>query len=382
MYVKLIKNKFVIGFIVLLFVIIADYMLPNINLVDRAIVVGMGIDYVSEEEISMSVQYVIPKSNAANQSVQSGFAVATQSGIAIGEIMVKFQNMLGIYVSLAHSSIIVIGEEYAKKGNFEILKYLMINEKVPDTSKIVVSEGKASDFIRLNIPYSDIVSYQLRNLLGSLEETHGVTNFDINRFLQADKEGNTAKYIPYAIAEKFDKNNFQDSDVQSSDIEFFTCNIDNTAVFDNGGMKLVLTKEESNGLSYVIKTTKNGYITIKSDGNEILNVKLISIGSKININSSDLSAKIEVDAKVTVYESDKVTVKSSRLSEMEENRFKGVITKNIFDCYSVCKDSNIDIFGFSELFYKEDSKKWESINTLDLLSKLRLDIIVNVKYIN
>ena len=379
---KFLKNKFVIALIVLILVIVADFSLPNINLVNRAIVIGMGIDVVEDGQFELSVQYILPKSNASNQTSQSGYAVAQQTAMSVGEFHTKFQNMLGLRLSLAHCSIVVMGEDYAREGNFEILKYFMLNEKFPDTAKMVVTQGKAGDFMKLNIPYSEVVSYQLRSLLGNLKETHGVASIDINKFFQLEKDIMSANYLPYVVIEEYEKDNFQDETSAAGEVTYYTFTLNNTAVFDKEGFKIVLSEKESLGFSYVYKKINSGNILLTSDMGENYVIKILNLKSEREVDKEGFKATVKISADVSMYNAEGKTDGAKILTQSESDRLKGIISESVLSCYLTCKEKDIDIFGFNGIYYRKYYKELGDTKTLNLLSQFDFNVEVDINLIS
>ena len=258
----------------------------------------------------------------------------------------------------------------------------MLNEKFPDTAKMVVTQGKAGDFMKLNIPYSEVVSYQLRNLLANLKETHGVASIDINKFFQLEKDIMSANYLPYVVIEEYEKDNFQDETSAAGEVTYYTFTLNNTAVFDKEGFKIVLSEKESLGFSYVYKKINSGNILLTSDMGENYVIKILNLKSEREVDKEGFKATVKIAADVSVYNSEGKTDGAKILTQSETDRLKGIFSESVLSCYLTCKEEDIDIFGFNGIYYRKYYKELGDTKTLNLLSQFDFNVEVDINLIS
>lgn len=152
-------NKTMKRFIMLIFILTFPIFLSSCisegggNEIDRiAIVTSVGIDY-EDDQVVVTCEIVNPtsdnnRSEATTNSNSQGFVYAQGRGHTVREAMEEMNLHFDKKIFLSHSNLLIIGEEFAKRGIIDLMDFFMRdNEPREDMYVVIAKECNAYDVI-------------------------------------------------------------------------------------------------------------------------------------------------------------------------------------------------------------------------------------------
>ena len=157
----------------LLFVMFAllGSLSSGINLLDRAIVVGVALDG-APGDLTLTAQIVVPQ-NGGTASGGDKFAIFHSKGETVAEAVENLSLGSGLRASFAHTDVILFGTDLLKAGPQEALEYIFKSDLVRDTALLVAVPGEAGALLKTKLTVGESVSYHLLEMLQSNRDEAG-----------------------------------------------------------------------------------------------------------------------------------------------------------------------------------------------------------------
>lgn len=373
MFKRLKNSKLVIMLALLVVFVLFDLVLENTSIADRAIAVGMAVDKAEDGQMEISIEFAIASSSSGNGgSSSSNYAVVSQKGETVNEIIDKMSDKMGLLVSLAHVSVLIVGRDVAEEGDFSFLQYLLRGNMLTDTAYIVTTEEKGADILNAEAPTSGVSAFHLQKLFSS--PTRGINGVTIKDFAARAIEKGGANFLPYVQKVKTEP----DSEEKDKEGEFYFLKADTTAVLNDEGMQFVLNESQSAGLSYVKKRLEYGNIDFVNEKNERISTQIVSSSGKMDFSLEEMRGEITVDLALRVKEKTNGNQPlSKKLTQEELILLSGEIRQSVMDCYLVCAQKGIDLFSIGSEMLKRYAKDWEDCAGGDYLNKMSISVRVN-----
>ena len=191
---------------------------------ERSYVVAIGLDFpkgidIKEEQaVDVTFQFSNPKLNIKGVSPSPESEIKDVITLTAPDF-VTARNMANSFVtreiSFSHNKVLIVSEELAKTEDFyRLLSTAIKDREVRRETKIIVTEGKASDFITKNNPELMIRPHRYYQfLIDRATETGLVPESTINRFLAiTDGDADLFLAIYGSVNENKKDNKFQDED--------------------------------------------------------------------------------------------------------------------------------------------------------------------------
>ncbi|HLU22399.1 MAG TPA: Ger(x)C family spore germination protein [Bacillaceae bacterium] len=356
----------------------------RVEVTDLSIAVALGIDKNDNGEFEISVQVLNPSENAANTGDGSGYDTPVTTYSATGHILFEASRKLTtktpseIYMS--HLRIIVVGEEVAKEGIYDVLDVLSRDPEVrTDFYVLIAREHKAKDILGMLTSISKIPANKMFNALNASADSwaatgkkrlHELMDEIVSDGIQPTLTGIKVEGDPKAVKGKEDIPYV----IPNSIITF-----NGTGVFKKNKLVGWLTEEESKGLNYVKDNVESTAIVFKQN-DDFIGIELIKskteITPKIRHGVPSITVKISGDANVAEVNT-KIDLSSpsviAQLEKQSNKDVKDIITKTV---HKAQKDFKSDIFGFGKAIHKNDPKAWVKLK--DKWSDTFPDITVNI----
>ena len=276
------------------------------DILDRAIILGIGIDAEEDGGVTVTAEVVSPGNGAEEVGTYSKVISAT------GKSVVDALNSVSLYcgkeVSLGQCAIVVFGKDYVKGDAFaSCLKFLIRSESLKESSMICCASGRAEQILAKSDAIGKSVSLALSDkMLSQAKETAVPTN-NLLKFCRSQEENDRSGFLNVVSARPTNNaDETTDSDTQS------VFSVDGIAVFKNKAYLLDLTEKQADGMSLLKKgvtgqlfvVEQQGYkltlqvskkdVSAKFDGKTILlNVKLVTrpLEADMKNQENDLAAK-------------------------------------------------------------------------------------------
>lgn len=359
------------------------------ELSDFSIVTGIGIDLKDDK---YKVSMIIANANNLNSGTKEGNGISTVvSGIGenITEAVNDIESKVPKDIYTGHLSLLIINEEVAKKGIYEILDSYVRNPESINKIYLVISKNTKSENILKTLSPMDSSASQ--NIISNLQNTKAsignTTDIIVSEFISnilSNEIDNTITTVELTTNE----NNADNiDDLKNTEVKT-EIKLSNLALFKKYKLVNYLNKEESIGVNVINNKTKS--FELKSscylDDSKYIITKLDNPKSsiKVDIKNNKLNINIDIKASGSINETNcKLDLYSENTIKNINNTVKSDIYKMIKNTINKLKSNNVDVFGIANKLYKEKPNVYEKIeNNWDdyyLNSNFNINIDINLK---
>lgn len=346
----------------------------RVDLNNRAIVVGLGIDSSPyEDKILVSAQIIDPTNVKAPQTAGGGgaepFWIASSEGRSVFEAIRTTAHVSSRKLFLPHNQVIIFGEDLAQEGLKGHLDMLMRDYEFRETNWILVSEGKAQDILATKTRISSIPAFFIRDLITERIYNSQVAAINMKDLARKIMSKSTAPIASLIHVE--DKGGEK------------ILKLSYTAVFDHD-LKMVgrLNDRESRGLLWVLGEVKTGIIVV-TNPNGTCNYSLEILGAKSKIIPEFKGGKPLIT--VRIQETSNVGEIScpEDLSKPEVWRLMAslqneAIRGEVEAALAKAQELKADVFGFGEAFHQKHPRLWKDMESSwqEIFPSLEVNIIV------
>lgn len=369
-----VKSKWILLVVVVVAVAALDGLSSNINLLDRAIVVGMGIDYV-DGELSLSAQAIIPK-NSSSASQGNDFVVYSARGETVQEAVENLSYSVGLKASFAHTNVIVLGESFLKSGRTDVIEFLVSGDLVTDNTLLVAGAGDAKDILAVSMPINEVASYHLTEILQSNRKEAGQNPSTLKDYFEdIYKVGETA-CLPLVFLRESE---FGLLGEKAGGEKTKLLDVSHVVVTNREGYLVRLGRRQSAALSYTTQKLNAGSISYTGDDGYIKEAVIL----RTDCNKRALSEReVEIELDFSVRPAEKYFVSrdgsAGGISESEQEQIRAKIVSAVADCFEVCKYYYADVFHLGEELYRMYGEEWKSLAGEYYLDEIVLKITVNL----
>lgn len=346
--------------VIILITLTGCYNYRELN--DLAIVSAISVSKV-DEEYNVIVQVVKPKKEQDTSNInQPNFITFKSKGETLQEafrLIVK-ESPKKIYG--AQMQVLLLDESVAKDDLSDILDFFAREPEVRNEFYVLVS--KNDNVLEVLTPLDNISS---QNIMESLEANNKylgyanlVTFNDLLAYYQNERIqiALPSIYLTGNIDEGDKDENIDDSMVDTSVV------LGPLAIFKGNKLIGYLSEEESLAYNIVMDNITNALITNKYDDDKYIVSELIKSKTDLEVDSKNNKINITVKGNAAIKE-----VNYNNINLKDENNVKKIeddlnkkiekLVKNSIK--NITKKYNSDIFGFENLFYKEDYKYYKQI---------------------
>ena len=284
----------------------------------------------------------------------------------------------------AQIDILIIDEETARDGVSEILDFFARDPEVRSEFYVVIS--KNSDALKVISP---LVNLSSKNIISSLKSTNtyiGSVNLVtynelLNDFINPHKE------IALPSIEVVGNENIGET---NENIEKTTSSannvISNMCIFKDNKMLDYLTYEESLGYNIIRGNTKTVLIRNEYGDDEFIVNEIIDSKTEIKPNLKKKEITITVSGTASISEvNKKVNLESNKeIKKIEKDLNKKIEELMETTILNTNNKYNSDIYGFEDLFYKENPKYYKKLikeYDIDFLNNITYKVKSNIKII-
>ena len=343
----------------LIFLLTGCYNYRELN--DLAIISGVSISK-KDDIYNITVEVVNPKKEQDTSSgKEPDYVIYEGTGNSMQEAFRNIvkespQKLYGAQIDL-----LIIDEETAKEGLDEILDFFARDPEVRSEFYVVIS--KNSDSLKVISPLVNLSSKSIVNSLESTNTYMGIANLITYHELLSNYIN---PYIEIALPsiemignEAIGETNLNIETTTSSANNF----ISNMTIFKDNKMLDYLTKEESLGYNIIMGNTKTVLIRNEYDNNEFIVNEIIESKTEMKPNIKENEITINIKGTASISEiNKKIDLESNKeIKKIEKDLNKKIenLVKDTID--STNNKYNSDIYGFKDLFYKENPKEYKKI---------------------
>lgn len=327
------------------------------------IVMGVAIDKAEAEgETELTVQMANPSEKSGSKEKKSmeeggedtsqAFINVSNTGHNINYIVREMQHKMSRRIYVAHSQVIVFGEELAKNGVRDALDFFARAPEARMTLYVFVAKGKAKDVLEITPEFEKMTSTELVKTLKDQKITsHApiVTEFE---FINMMISKTTAAVAPLVKITEEDGR------------ELMT--IAGTAVFKGTRMVGELGEPETRGFLYIKNKVKTGVLQL-----DVLDtpatIEIRHAKSKVTpILYTDGSVVFNVDVNMAFGLGDQsgtLNLAAPDNTAAMISAAAAAVKDEIQSAVNKSKEMNADIFGFGEYLNRKYPDQWKSMET-------------------
>lgn len=371
------KKKWLLLVVVIAVVALFDGLSSNINLLDRAIVVGMGID-IEDGEIVLSTQVIIPR-NSSSASEGNDFVVYTARGKTVQQAVENLSYTVGLKASFAHTNVIILGDKFLKSGRTDVIEFLVTSDMVTDNTLLVASAGDAKELLAVQMPINEVASYHLTEILQSNRKDAGQNPSSLKQYFEEIYMVGETACLPLVFLRESE---FGMLGQAAGDEKTKLLDVSHVVVTNKEGFLVRLGRRQSAALSYTTQKLNAGTIAYKGDdGTEKEAVILRADCKKAALSYNEVEIKIDFSVRPAQKYYVSADGSAKGISEEEKERIRADIISSVADCFEVCKYFEADVFHVGEELYRRFGGEWKMSAGKTYLDdvKLKITVDLNVK---
>jgi spore germination protein KC len=328
------------------------------------IVLGAGLDKGENDgETMLTVQMVNPvggESSKGGKSSKGGsaggsskpFLNISASGSNPNTIIREMQHKMSRRIYVAHSEVIVIGEELAKEGVRNSLDFFARAPEARMTLNVFVAKGKAVDVLDISPEFEKFNSTELMKILRDQTITSSVPIVTEFEFVSNLISKTTSPVAPMVEI--------------SEENEQKRLNVTGCAVFKKDKMVGSFDNKQARGLLFVQNKVKSGVFQANiKDAAATIEIRQARTKVKPTL-FTDGKMVIDVDVQAMIGLGDQtgtINLADPDNSDKMLKAAKTAIEDEIQSAVDKSKELNADVFGFGEYFNRKYPDQWKNMQS-------------------
>ena len=351
---------------------------------DLAIISGVAVSK-NNDTYNITVEVVNPKKEQDTSSgKEPDYVIYEGTGKSMQEAFRTIVKESPQKLYGAQIDVLIIDEETAREGIDDILDFFARDPEVRSEFYVVIS--KNDETLKIISP---LVNLSSKNIVNSLKSTNTYMGF-VNLVTYHELLSNFINpHIEIALP-SIEMVGNEEVGQNTENIETTTSEanniISNMTVFKDGKMLGYLTEEESLGYNIIMNNSKTVLIRNEYDIGDFIVNEIIDSSTEVlpNIKDKEITINIKGEASIAEVNYD-INLESDKDIKKIEKEFNDNIEKLILNTIDSTNNKyNSDIYGFRDLFYKKNPKKYKKlIKELgdNFLNELNIKVKSNIKII-
>jgi len=360
---------------IICFILTGCYDYNELN--ELAIANGISIDLKDDKYLVSILISNSHKNNSSNEENQATTSLFQGEGKTLDEAITNLELTLPKKLYLGHINIIIISEEYAKTGIYNLFDYFTRNPEL--LKKMYLAVSKDIEAYKTLATISPLEMFSSKNIISNIE----TNNTDVgNSYLVLYSEA-LFKYVEPgyefvipSISLTGDTEESTKEENIKNPISKSHLIILNLSVFKADKLLIHTTTEESKGINILTNNIKNLEI-IENDFTASVNNIKCKIKFELNDNNPIFKIKTNFSYKIVSVDKNLEINKEEIQNEIHkiiDKHIKTYINKALY----LSLDKKVDILGLGNLIYKKEPNYFNK-NKKDYLEKLKFDIEINSK---
>ncbi|MCU9612308.1 Ger(x)C family spore germination protein [Caldibacillus lycopersici] len=340
------------------------------ELTDLAFVSAVGIDFGENEKYRLTFQIINPK-NVAGTQQQGGIqgppvTLYEGGGDNILEGALETTQRVSRQLFFDHATLVVIGEDVARKGIFDILELFDRSPDFRTTARVVIAkDAKAEELLSILTPIDQVPAQKIVKMIDFTPEIWGenikVNVSDIIRSLYFP--GREPLISGVSIIGDKEKGK-SDSNIQSSKPSA-VISASSLGIFKKDRLIGWTNGETTKGINWVNNNIKGTTVNVDwGDVKEAIGITLIRTKSRLSaeIKNGIPSLKVHIDTEGNVSEVHvPIPLNSPGPLKKIDQLLNAEISKEVHQAIEYAQKKKTDILGFGEQVRYKDPKYWETI---------------------
>jgi spore germination protein KC len=311
------------------------------------------------------------KSSESTRSI-----IKTATGKSIHEAMGVISSSTSKRIYLGHVNNIIFGENVALKSMEESLDYFRRENDFRPNLKVLVTKGLAADIVKIKPQLQSNLGFAIRDIINENRYVPTAMERDISQFMKA-LSSNTVDPFTTEIGivnnteqpvDQVSPNSTTDTEKKSKLNEKSDIGIKGTAVFKGGNLVGWLDERETRGLLWTQGEVDTGIVVLSCDEKDSgvvslgigkSNAKLIP---KISNDKVSMTVSLDVNAEIRSVSCSNLKMDTSQIERLNK-KLENLVKQEVMSTISKAKDQwQTDIFGFGEVIYRKNPKKWDQMS--------------------
>lgn len=335
---------------------------------DLAIVSAVGIDILKihdKKKWQVSIQVARPQAIGKKDGGGGGSSVTpvwieSSVGDTIDDALRNFSTRASRRVFLAHSKLIVLGDEAARQGVKQIIDVLQRNREIRLRDWLVVFQGEARDLLNIRPSLESLPSNEIAGLfinsMPEVSKSYVITIKDFaNTMISSGADPIAGRIKVYKLAKKELP---EDELLYKGKPEYER--LQGAAVFRSDKLVGYLEDNETMGLLWVNGYMRRGVMSLSENGVPDMSIQITNGTSQVKpyLNNGKITVRIKISAEGNISEH-RSTHKIAQQMPMLEKEFAAKIEEQIRMVLKKAQtDYKADIFGFGEYVHRKYKKEW------------------------
>lgn len=354
-----------------------------------ALTSAIGINKAENGEGYVVTVQVLNTQKQGSDSNYSGsqpkFILYEQTGATLQHALrtIILESPRRLYVN--HMNLLVISEKVAKEGIKEILDFFARNTEFRKDFLVVISrESDTKDVMQILTPLETLNSKNIRDSIIADVKFYGMTTkVTFEDLLNSYLNQRTNIVLPSVEVIGNTKKGEGEDNIKQS-IPDATIQIKPLAIFKEDKMVGYLTEEESRVYNYVQNNIQNTIVTTSCSENGKFTTELISTKTKLKPDIQNKKVNIQVKATASIKEINcNMDLLDAKSIQILEDKINAEIEKAITeDVAKIIQTYETDIFGFEELFYKDNPTVYKNLKEKygnELIENIQIEVTSKVQ---
>lgn len=356
---------------------------------ELAITSAVGIDKTNDG-YKTTIQIINTQKNGAdtNSSMeQPKFVTYTSNGKNLQEALrnVILESSRRIYAD--HIQVLVIGEELARDGIYDILDLFFRNSELRKQFQVVIArDSTAEDILKVVTPLETLNSKHIEEGLSVDNKYLGVGEVvDFEQLVASYLDSNKEIVLPsVTLKENEEEGDTIENTESTKPVENV---IESTmAIFKDDKLLGFLNEKESIALSFVRGSIDNTVLSYECGDNKYVVSEIINTKTAVSMEDDPLKAKIKITGNLNINEvTCDLDLEDLKVVDEIENNLESELKKNINDMIdTISGEYNTDVFGFRDNLYKKNPKYYKKIEADwydSIFENLDIDIDVDFDFV-
>ena len=375
---KLLKNKYAVVVIIVAVLSLISTSTLKKTITDRGMIVGLAIDYVDEQNVDLAIQMVVPKGASSESVAGNSCSVVKVRGRNVIELLIDLLAKTSAFPSLAHTSTVIVSEEFMKKRDFTpIAETLLKNTKIAEDTVLVCSKGRADTILCSETTVNAISAFAIEKDIKATGIVDVVAETSLSKYYVSRFEKHPLFAMPYVNADEEVYESDENLGGQSKPKKVVS--VTSTALIGDR-LELILNKDQTVAYNIGNKDYSKGIITLTPDISFEVLSKKFNLG--VNIIGDRIKASADVSYELTSL-IDNNSVSAENLTyEVTDGEIAELETKleeQIKDVFNTCRAHGLDVYNVYSALYKKLRDQADGYP--DYLENTDFDVTVTIKII-
>ena len=195
-----------------------DFSLLSVR--QASLVAAVGID-LAEDGYEITAQIAVPQADE-NGGKNKQVTVSARAKTAEGALRI-IGHSCGWYPVMSFCSVVLLGEEAAKRNVMPVLDYFVRERRMQDAASLAVCQGTAKEVLQSVPPLDDLTSFTLEKIFQVNElMVFGVNSVSVKEFAESYYEKGSGGFAPFIVKKKAGEDGFSALEMPDLDGDLLT----------------------------------------------------------------------------------------------------------------------------------------------------------------